>query len=106
MLHLQVDSVHVLKLRSEPRAGSDIKSAYVPRHPRGGEHRVVDVIVAHVPVQLGCLHLHAQQQVREVRQVHVRCGEGIKVHTVVRVDGLCVHMMRMMRSDCLIVELI
>ena len=80
--------MHVLQLCTKPCAGSDVQRTNVASHLRSTEHRVVDVIVRHVPVELSGLHFHGQQQVGEVGEVHVGCGEGVEVYRVVGVDSL------------------
>ena len=41
-----------------------------------------------MPVELSGLHLHAQQQVGEVREVHVSRSQGVQVHGIIGVYGL------------------
>ena len=60
LCYLQIYSVNILQLQSEPGSGSDVESTYVAYHTTGSKNWIINVIIWHMPVKLCSLNLHAQ----------------------------------------------
>lgn len=96
---LHVNAVHVLQIASKPGAGGDVSSPYVADHVgrrkdivvyqvSGGGVDSCTVSSLHVPVRLGRVDLHGQQQTSKGTQIRVIGGQAEQIGAIVGIDRL------------------